>query len=116
MFFITAAYADGAAAAGAPLYMQFVPLVLVGFVMYFLIFRPESKKRKAHEACIASLKSGARVVTSGGILGKIIKVADDAFLVEIDQGTQVHVLKSAIVRVLDQDKTPSAQKLKDSQK
>lgn len=100
MFFITAAYADGAAASPSP-FMQFVPLVLIGAVMYFLMFRPEQKKRKEHERKIAALAPGAEVITNGGIVGTISKIENDMFVLDIAKGVSIRIIKSAVTRFVE---------------
>ncbi|HCU07136.1 MAG TPA: preprotein translocase subunit YajC [Holosporales bacterium] len=100
MFFITAAYADGAASAASP-FMQFVPLILIGVVMYFLMFRPEQKKKKEHEKKIAALTPGVQIITNGGIVGTISKIENDMFLLEIAKDVHIRIVKSAVTRFVE---------------
>lgn len=100
MFFITAAYADGAAASASP-FMQFVPLILIGVVMYFLMFRPEQKKKKEHEQKLAALMPGAQIITNGGIVGTISKVENDMFVLEIAKDVNIRIVKSAVTRFVE---------------
>ena len=65
---------------------QFVPLILIFAIMYFLLIRPQQKKAKEHQAMVAGLRRGDQVVTQGGIIGKVSKVKDDGELeVELSQ-------------------------------
>lgn len=97
--FATPAYAQAAGgAAGA--FTSFVPLILIFAIMYFLLIRPQQKKAKDHRAMVAALRKGDQVVTQGGILGKVYKVADGEVEVEIAEGVRVRVVRSTITQVL----------------
>ena len=58
-------------------FAQFVPLILIFVIMYFLLIRPQQKKVKEHQAMIAALRRGDEIVTQGGLIGKITKVKDE---------------------------------------
>lgn len=100
--FITPAYAQAAGGAGgAAAFAQFIPLVLIFAIMYFLLIRPQQKKLKDHQAMVGALRRGDLVVTAGGIRGKVTKVFDDADAeVEIADGVKVRVVKSTISNVV----------------
>jgi preprotein translocase subunit YajC len=109
--FVTAAHAqDAAAAGGASTFVQFVPLVLIFVIMYFLMIRPQQKKLNDHKAMVAALRRGDQIVTGGGIVGKVTKVTEDAMVeVEIADGVKVKVVKSSITQVLSKtDPAPAA--------
>ncbi len=72
------------------------PIVVFVLVFYFLIIRPQRKRQKEHENLIASLRRGDQVVTIGGLFGTVKEVKDDSFILEVDEGVKVRVLKSAI--------------------
>ncbi len=94
--FETAAFAaDGAAAAG-PGYMDL--LLLVGFVgiFYFLLWRPQSKRRKEQQQLMSSLAKGDEVVTAGGIVGRVTKVEDDFVKVQVAGDVELRIQKSAV--------------------
>ncbi|MDO4997714.1 MAG: preprotein translocase subunit YajC [Neisseria sp.] len=76
--------------------MQFAPLVLIMLVFYFLIMRPQQKKFKAHQAMLAALQTGDRVVLASGFAGKIVKTGEKFFTVEIARGVEVQVERNAI--------------------
>lgn len=99
--FIGNAYADGAAAApqGGDL-MQFLPLVALLAVFYFLILRPQQKRVKEQKAMIEALQKGDEVATAGGVLGKVVKVGDDNVAIEIADNVVVQVQKAAVQNVL----------------
>ncbi|KZY38450.1 MAG: preprotein translocase subunit YajC [Roseovarius sp.] len=80
---------------------QFVPLILIFAIMWFLLIRPQQKKLKEHKAMVAALRRGDQVVTQGGLIGKVAKVKDeDEIEVEIAQGVKVRVVKSTVAQVL----------------
>ena len=63
----------------------FIPLILMLVVMYFLIMRPENKRKKQAEAMRNSLKKGDRITTIGGIVGRIVHVAEDTIVIETSE-------------------------------
>jgi preprotein translocase subunit YajC len=101
--FISEAYAqtaDAGAAGGAGLLMQFAPLILIFVVFYFLLIRPQQKRAKEHRDMLGNLRRGDRVVTGGGIVGTVQKVADDELTVEIAENVRVKVIRSTVTQVL----------------
>ena len=80
---------------------QFVPLILIFVIFYFLLIRPQQKRIKEHKAMVESLSRGDSVVTSGGIVGKVIRIVDnDKAEIEISENVVVQVIKSTITQVL----------------
>ena len=100
MMFISNAYADAGAAAQGSGLMQFLPLVVLVVVFYFLILRPQSNRAKEQKAMIAALQRGDEVATAGGQIGTVSKVYDQYVGVEIAENLIVMVQKSAIQSVL----------------
>lgn len=100
--FVTPAYAQAAApaAGGGAAFAQFIPLILVFLIMYFLIMRPQQKKMKQHREMVEALKKGDSVVTQGGIIGKVVAVRDDEAEVEIAQGVRIRVVRATIAQVV----------------
>jgi preprotein translocase subunit YajC len=101
--FVTPAFAQtaGAAPAGAA-FAQFLPIVLIFVIFYFLLIRPQQKKMKEHRAMVEALRRGDQIVTSGGIVAKVSKVQDDGMVeVEIADGVKVKVIKHTITQVLN---------------
>jgi preprotein translocase subunit YajC len=93
------AFAQGAAPAGGAAggIASFVPLILIFVVFYFLLIRPQQKKAKEHQNFLNSLKKGERVITSGGIYGRITGLTDNVVTLEIADGVTIKVLRSAIL-------------------
>ncbi|MCX7560786.1 preprotein translocase subunit YajC [Sulfitobacter sp. F26204] len=80
---------------------QFIPLILIFAIMYFLLIRPQQKKVKEHAAMVAALRRGDQVITQGGVIGKVVKVKDDGEIeVEIADGVKVRVVQSTIATVV----------------
>lgn len=98
--FISNAYAEGAAAAQGGGIMDFLPLIALVAVFYFLVLRPQSKRAKEHKAMVTALQRGDEIVTAGGIVGNISKVYEDYVGMEITENVEVRVQKSAIQTVL----------------
>ena len=92
-------FAFAADAAQQPnMLLQLAPMILILVVFYFLIMRPQQKKLKAHQAMINELKKGDRVILASGFAGRITKVGDEFFSVEIANGVEVEVERPAISR------------------
>ncbi len=77
-------------------------LFLGGFVLifYFLLIRPQNKRRKEHQALVTSLSKGDEVVTAGGVVGLITKVEDDFIKVQVGDNVEMRIQKSAISATL----------------
>ena len=80
--------------------MSMLPLLLMFAVLYFVMIRPQMKKQKEHRAMIDALAKGDEVVTAGGLLGKVSKIGDAFIGVELAQGVEVQLQRSAVVQVL----------------
>jgi len=84
--------------------MSFLPLILIFVIFYFLLIRPQQKKMKAHQAMLGTLRRGDRVVTSGGLIGTVVKLVNDTEIqLEIAENTRVRVLRSMISDVIVKD-------------
>jgi len=80
---------------------QFIPLLLIFGIMYFLLIRPQQKKMKDHQAMVTSLRRGDKIVTAGGMFGKVVKVHDEGEVeVEIADGVKVRMVQSTIAQVV----------------
>src|SRR5690349_17053147 len=98
---ISPAYAQGTGLFDQCGLVQFLPLVLIFVVFYFLLIRPQQKKQKDHRTMLDALRRGDRVVTGGGILGTVSKVVSpEEVEVDIASGVRVKVLRSTITSVL----------------
>lgn len=105
--------AAAAVPAGSPL-ASVLPLLMIFVVFYFLLIKPQQKRMKAHQAALAALKKGDKVVTGGGIIGKITKLNDaETVTVEIASGVEVTVAKATISGLVG---APSAAPVADKKK
>lgn len=95
--FISPAYAQTGAGSTNDILMSLLPFVLIFIIMYFLILRPQQKRVKTHQEMIANLRRGDQVTMSGGMIGRITKVVDDATIeLEIAEGVRVKAAKSFV--------------------
>ena len=79
----------------------FLPLILIFVVFYFLLIRPQQKRVKQHREMVTNLKVGNQVITSGGILSKIVKVDDNNFItISISEGVNVKIKRDTITEVI----------------
>lgn len=88
-----------AAAAGAeapPGWVQWLPIVGMLLIFWFLIIRPQMKRQKEHQQKISALKKGDKVVTAGGLIGKVVKVDEHYAELDLAQGVRVKAVKSTI--------------------
>ena len=82
-------------------FAQFIPLILIFVIFYFFLIRPQQKKVKEHKILVEALKRGAKVITSGGIVGTIERVMDnDRAEVIIGDDTKVEIVRSTGVQGL----------------
>jgi preprotein translocase subunit YajC len=92
-------FAQGAPAAPNPL-VQFLPLVFIFVIFYFLLIRPQQKRQKEHQKLVASIESGDQIVTNAGIHGTITNVKDKTVLVRVADNVKIEFDRSAIVSVI----------------
>jgi preprotein translocase subunit YajC len=104
----TSLLAAAAPSGGASFFIQTIPLVLVFVIFWFLLIRPQQKRMKEHQAQVAAVKKGDRVVTGGGLIGKVTKVGETEVEVELAQGVRVQVVKSTLSQVVDPTKAKPA--------
>ena len=93
-------FADGAAGSG---FLQFVPIILVFAIFYFLLIAPMRKRQKALQTLVENLKKGDRVVTNGGLYGTEAGVEEKAVIVKIAENVKVKIAKSAVAGLADQE-------------
>jgi preprotein translocase subunit YajC len=87
----------------------FVPLILMFVIFYFLLIRPQQKKQKQHREMITNLKKGDRVMTTGGLYGRITGLTDTVVTLEIAEKVRVKVGRSNIAGSVQSD-SPNATK------
>jgi preprotein translocase subunit YajC len=99
---ISPAYAQSADGGAAGMFLQLAPLLMIFAVFYFLLIRPQQKKQKEHREMLGQLKRGDRVITGGGIIGRVstVKEGVDEVEVEIAPNVKINVLRGTITDVL----------------
>ena len=91
--------AAAAPSGGTSFFIQTIPLVLVFVIFWFLMIRPQQRRMKEHRAQIEAVKKGDRVVTGGGLIGKVTKVGDSEVEVELAPNMRVMAVKSTLTQV-----------------
>lgn len=108
------AYAMGqggaAAGQGAGGFSAFIPLILMFVIFYFLLIRPQQKKQKQHRLMIENLKKGDRIITGGGIHGRITNVDENVLTVEIADQVKIKLNRGNVTALLQTANPPAAEK------
>ena len=97
---ISPAYAQAASGGTESTLLGLLPLVLMFVVLYFVMIRPQLKRQKEHRAMVDALAKGDEIVSAGGILGKVSKIGDTYIGVELADGLEVQMQRTAVVQVL----------------
>jgi len=97
---ISPAYAQAAGGTAGMDYMQFLPMVAIFVVFYFLLIRPQQKRSKETKAMLEALQKGDEVVSAGGIVGKISKLNDSYATIEVAPGVEMTIQRTAISLLL----------------
>ena len=98
---ITPAYAQASGGGGGDFFLSLVPILLMFVIFYFLLFRPQQKRMQEHRDMVSNVKKGDRIVTAGGIVGRVTRArAEDAEIeVEIAENTRIKLVRHTIVEV-----------------
>lgn len=107
MFFESIAHAmgptpGGGQAGATDMLVQFVPLILMFVIFWFLLIRPQQKRAKEHKIMLENLKRGDYVVTSGGMIGRILEIDADAMLLECGE-SKLRMTRGAIAGLYSKD-------------
>ena len=99
--FASPAYAQSAGAmpGGLAAFAQFVPLVAIFVIFYFLMIRPQQRRMKDHRAMLDAVKQGDEVVTGGGLIGRVTRIKDDELEVEVAPTVKLRVVKGTLSEV-----------------
>lgn len=99
--FVTPAYAQAVPSPVDPLGGLLVPMLLMLLIFYFFLIRPQSQRAKQHRDRMNAVRRGDTVITSGGMVGKVLKVSDtsDEIEVELADNLKVRVIKSTLMDV-----------------
>ena len=89
----------GGAGGGMAAFQQFIPLIFMFAIFYFLLIRPQKKKALEHKALLASIKRGDNVITAGGVHGKVFAVENDLVVLDVANNVNITINKSFIAAV-----------------
>lgn len=92
--------ASGGAEGGGSVLVQFIPLILIFLIFWFLIIRPQQKRAKQHRELVRSVKKGDQIYTDSGIRGTVQRVGDDEITVEIAPKVQVRMQRSRVASLI----------------
>jgi preprotein translocase subunit YajC len=103
---------QAAPAAPAPnMILQLLPFILIFVIFYFLLIRPQQQARKRHAAMVDAVRRGDKVVTAGGLLGKVVRAGDGAEIeVELAEGVVVSVIKHTLTDVKSKNQPAEPEK------
>ena len=94
------AFAQSAVQQQPSLFASFVPLILIFIIFYFLLIRPQQKKAKEHKILLDSIKRGDQILTSGGMIAKVIKADTEELTVGISDKVNVKIFRSTVSDVI----------------
>jgi len=110
---IDIAYAMGGSGAGgdgAAGFGGFIPIILMFVIFYFLLIRPQQKRQKEHRNMVSNLKKGDRIITSGGLHGRITGIDDNTLTVEIADKVRVKVARANVSAMVQSVPQPQPEK------
>ena len=87
---------------------MFIPMILIFAIFYFMLIRPQQRKEKERRAMIDAIKSGSRIMFSGGILGTVTNVKEGTLVVRVADGVKIEVARGAVSRVIEKGEKPEA--------
>ena len=80
---------------------QFIPLILIFVIFYFFLIRPQQKKAKEHKTMVANLKRGDKIITTGGIVGRVERIIDNEKVeINISENVNVEIVRSSGIQGL----------------
>jgi len=103
----------GAPEGGAAGFASFIPLILMFVIFYFLLIRPQQKRNKEHRGMIANSKKGDRIVTSGGLHGRVTGLDETILTVEIADKVRVKISRGNVAGII-QSAPPAAAETKET--
>ena len=85
---------------------QIIFIVLMVVAFYFLLIRPQQRRVRQQSSMLQAIDVGDEIVTIGGIFGRITRILDDRFEIEVGDGTRLYILRSAVARRMAPDVEP----------
>ena len=110
MIDIAYAMGGGAGGEGAAGFSGFIPIILMFVIFYFLLIRPQQKRQKEHRSMVSGLKKGDRIITSGGLYGRITGIDDTTLTVEIADKVRVKVARANVSAMVQPASQPQPEK------
>lgn len=104
---LTIAQAEAAPAGGGSPFQFPIMMVILFAIMYFMMIRPQKRREKERKEMINSVKSGARVLLTSGIIGEVINVKENTLIIKIADNTKVECVRAAISQILEKGETPA---------
>lgn len=114
MFFQAGAAPAAAAPGGGDMMMSLLLPIGMIVIFYFLLIRPQNQRMKKHRAMIAAMKKGDKVITQGGIIGRIFKITDDEVTIDTGEGGKLRIARGMIIEVKNSDGQAPANDVKES--
>jgi preprotein translocase subunit YajC len=114
MFSSLSLAADSSGSSANPL-VGFLPIILIGAAMYFLLLRPQRRRMKEAQQLVNTVQEGDEVITNGGIYGFINAIDGDTIWLDIADDTEIRVHRSAIARKIDPAKEPAGGPVSDTE-
>ncbi len=105
---ISEAWAQGATAPASSPYSFMFMMVAFVIIFYFMLIRPQQKKAKEHQAMLSKLSAGDEIVTTGGILGRVVEVGDSFITLEIADSVRIKVQKAQVASLMPKGTLKSA--------
>lgn len=105
---LTLLVAAAGAAGDPPWYVAAVPWILMFGILWFFILRPQMKKQKAHYEKVNSVKKGDKIVTAGGLVGKVVRADDEYVDIDLGGGTKVKAVRNTIADIIPPGGTKAA--------
>jgi preprotein translocase subunit YajC len=100
-----------AAGGGGGLMQMMMPMAFIIGIMYFMMIRPQQRKEKERRLMIENLKSGAKVIFGGGLVGTITNVKDTTFVIKMADNVKIEALRGSVSKVLEKgDKVEDEEK------
>lgn len=81
-------------------FLQFLPMIAIFAIFYFLLIRPQSKRAKEHKAMVDALKVGTEVIFAGGLMGKVTKIDGEYAVIALNHNTEVKIQRASVISVL----------------
>jgi len=95
---------------------QVLPLILIFFIFYFLLIRPQNQRMKKHRQLLSEIKRGDSVVTGGGLIGKVTKATEEELTIDLGDGVKVKAMRSMIADVRNRTEPANDRAPKDKSK